>query len=209
VIELYAVVDHPGPPLPALAPLSAIAEDGLALVCAPAGDLDLSPEALWRHERVVEALMEGRDLLPVRYGTRVEDEQAAARALQERHRELAGALDGVRGAVELSVRVLGEREPAPPLDEIQSGTDYMRAKAGAAAAAASAARAVHEPLARLARAATQRPSQGEAEQLRAAYLVERERVSEFTRCVSELQDAHPRLRLLCTGPWPPYSFSAT
>jgi hypothetical protein len=209
VIELYAVVDHPGPPLPALAPLSAVAERDLALVCAPAGDAALSPESLWRHEHVVEALMEGRDLLPVRYGTRVEDEQAAARALKERHAELACALDGVRGAVELSVRVLGEREPSAAPEAAQSGSDYIRAKARAAAASDGAARAVHEPLARVARASGKRPAQAESELLRAAYLVDRERVADFARRVSKLQDAHPRLRLLCTGPWPPYSFSAT
>jgi hypothetical protein len=208
VIELYAVVDHPGPPLPALAPLGAVAERDLALVFAPAGDADLSPESLWRHEHVVEALMEGRDLLPVRYGTRVEDEQAAAHTLRERHAELAGALDGVRGAVELSVRVLGEREPSTAPEAAQSGTDYIRTKARAAAASDRATRAVDEPLARIARASSRRPTQAETELLRAAYLVERERVTDFARRVSELQDAHSRLRLLCTGPWPPYSFSA-
>ena len=45
------------------------------------------------------------------------------------------------------------------------------------------------------------------ELLRAAYLVEREAVEPFVARVRELQREHPALSLLCTGPWPPYSFA--
>jgi hypothetical protein len=209
VIEVYAVVDDPGPPLPAMAPLRAVARDGLALLCGPAGELDMSPDALWRHERVVEALMEDRDLLPVRYGTRLDDEAAAVRALDERHRELSGALDAVRGAVELSLRVLGEPDAAPRVDEAGGGAGYIRAKVRAAVAKEDAGRAIHEPLASLARADARLRPHAERELLRSAYLVERGAVEAFVARVSELQHAHPELQLLCTGPWPPYSFSET
>jgi hypothetical protein len=208
VIDLYAITDDPAPPLPDVGPLSAVASHGLALVCAPAEQVELSAEVLWRHEEVVEALMEDRDVLPVRFGTRVADETAAARALGERHRELSAALDRVRGAVELSLRMLGERpDDTRGATELSSGTDYLRAKARAAAAHEGALRAVHEPLARRARASKQRPVREENELLRAAYLVDREQVDGFVDLVSELQASNPRVRLLCTGPWPPYSFT--
>jgi Gas vesicle synthesis protein GvpL/GvpF len=208
VIQLYAITDHPGPPLRGPETLRTVAQDGLAAVCAPAAEgAELSAELLWRHEEVVEALMEDRDLLPVRYGTRLDDEGAVARALAERHRELARALDRVRGAVELSVRVLGEQEAGPPAEEAASGAEYMRAKARAAAAHDGVVRAVHEPLSRLARASMQRPPRASGELLRSAYLVERGDVDGFVTEVGVLQDARPALRLLCTGPWPPYSFS--
>ena len=73
MIDLFAITDDPAPPLPTIAPLSAVASHGLALVCAPAAHVEISPEVLWRHEEVVEALMEDRDLLPVRFGTRLDD----------------------------------------------------------------------------------------------------------------------------------------
>jgi hypothetical protein len=154
--------------------------------------------------------MADRDLVPVRYGSRVEDEGAAARALEERHRELARALDGVRGAVELSVRVLGDPATASPkVEEAASGAEYLRAKVRSAVAEGRISLAVHEPLERLARAAMQRPCTSPGELLRGAYLVERPGVDDFVRQVSDLQAQHPELRLLCTGPWPPYSFSAS
>jgi hypothetical protein len=46
-----------------------------------------------------------------------------------------------------------------------------------------------------------------SELLRAAYLVDRDAIGAFTRLVARLDDRHPGLQLLCTGPWPPYSFA--
>jgi hypothetical protein len=45
------------------------------------------------------------------------------------------------------------------------------------------------------------------EVLRAAYLVDREAVGEVARLIAELDRDHDELHLLCTGPWPPYSFA--
>ena len=42
--------------------------------------------------------------------------------------------------------------------------------------------------------------------LKAAYLVPRERVTDFRLEVDRLCLAYPHLRFLCTGPWPAYSF---
>jgi len=42
--------------------------------------------------------------------------------------------------------------------------------------------------------------------LRAAYLVERPVVARFGSRVQRLQAEHPEAAVLCTGPWPPYSF---
>jgi hypothetical protein len=206
VIELYAVTDHPGPPLPDVGPLNTVATDHLGAVCGPASSGDVSPEALWRHEEVVEALMRDRDLLPVRYGTRVKDESAAARAVADRYDELTAALDSVRGAVELSLRVLVHDEPAPAAAP-GSGTEYLRAKACSAAKHETAVKTLHEPLCILARASRRRSPRSPSEPLRAAYLVDRSAVESFTGLVARLQDANPEVRLLCTGPWPPYSFA--
>lgn len=209
MIELYAITDEQAPRLPAIAPLSAVASHGLAAVYAPADEeLQVSPEALWEHERVVEALMEDRDLLPVRFGTRLEDETAAARSLEERHQEFAGALARVRGAVEVSVRVLGETPRLQPSSESLSGAEYLRARARSESAVEAVSTAIHEPLSSRARASAKLSAPDPAELLRAAYLVDRDELAAFVACVEQLDEANPGLSVLCTGPWPPYSFSA-
>jgi hypothetical protein len=209
VIELYAITDNPGPPLPELAPeLRLVPFDGLAAVCTPASKAEVSPQTLWHHEEVVEALMADRDLLPVRYGTRLDDEAEVARAMEGRSEELAAALDRVRGAVELSVRVMAAAATPSPPDPVAttSGAEYLRLRAQAEASREDAAGALHEPLAALARESAQgRPRPPEL--FRAAYLVERGAVDSFVAEVGRLQGESPGLAVLCTGPWPPYSFA--
>ena len=209
MIELYAITDNPGPPLPEVAPeLRLVPFDGLAAVCTPASKAEVSPQTLWHHEEVVEALMADRDLLPVRYGTRLDDEAEVARAMEGRSEELAAALDRVRGAVELSVRVMAAAATPSPPDPVAttSGAEYLRLRAQAEASREDAAGALHEPLAALARESAQgRPRPPEL--FRAAYLVERGAVASFVAEVGRLQGESPGLAVLCTGPWPPYSFA--
>ena len=205
MIELYAITDHPGPRLPQVAPLTAVPTDGLAAVCAPAGSGAVTADDLWRHEDVVEALMRDRDLLPVRYGTRVRDEAAAARAVAEQHRELRAALDRVRGAVELSLRVVGPAEPPPP--QHANGNEYMRAKARRGARRERAVAAIHEPLSLLARQSRKRPA-NRSRSCCAGRTSSIAPPSTASRTLWSGWKASSDLRLLCTGPWPPYSFSA-
>lgn len=198
MISLVAITDAAGP-LPA-PPLRAVRVGSLCAVCEPASDESATLDALVSREALIDGLMEDRDLLPVRYGADVADERAAARVLEERHDELLAALDRVRGAVELSLRVRTVGEDADQPGAAPSGREYLAARTRGAAIA----RELHETLAARARAAARRPG---PELLRAAYLVERAAVPAFVAEVQRLQGAHPDLALLCTGPWAPFSFT--
>ena len=162
---------------PPPARLRALAAGGLTAVVGPAGDEEATAESLWRHEELVEALMADRDVLPVRYGTRFADDEDAAQAVAARRATLTAALEHVRGAVELSVRAI-----------------------------CVDARSTHAALSELARDAVERKPQP-PEVLRAAYLVDRGAVDAFASRVARLQEAQDDAQILCTGPWPPYSFS--
>jgi hypothetical protein len=210
VITLYAITDHPTPPVPPVGEMRVIPSGDLAAVCGPVLNGEVTAEALWQHERLVEALMNDRDVLPVRYGTCLPDDAAAVRTLQDNHAEFAASLDALRGAVELAVRVFGVGDFASattPSPEPMTGTAYLRARARTAADESGAGAIVHEPLARTARAATVARVNRPGELLRAAYLVDRDATDAFSARVQKIQDAHPELRITCTGPWPPYSFA--
>jgi hypothetical protein len=184
VIEVYAIT---GSPAPNADGLRAIEKDGLAAICSTAEDRQLSAEELWRREEALESLMHECDVLPVRYGTVVNDDADAARLLDARRDELLLALERVRGAVELAVRVAGDERAAPG----DAGT-YIQVK--------TRLLEMHETLAALARESRElSPGRG-------AYLVPREDVAAFVARVAALEEANDDLSLLCTGPWPPYSF---
>jgi hypothetical protein len=189
MIEMYAIVFGPTPPLPDMVPLSTVSAGSLLAIWAPAdtprADRETTPDDLWRYERVLEALMVDRDLLPMRFGTRLPDVAAAASVIRGRHDDFVDALQRVRGAAEIGVRVI-----ASP------GADV-----GPEVAIAS----IHAPLATIARDSRmhRRP---ESELLRSAYLVDRDAVEEVAGRIAERQRHTPDLQVLCTGPWPPYSF---
>jgi Gas vesicle synthesis protein GvpL/GvpF len=197
VIDLLAITDAGARAEP---PVVAIESDGVTVLCAPSTDAQPDAAALWQHEEQLERLMAQRPLLPVRFGTRVADEAAAAAAVAGRGAELMVRLDHVRNAVELAVRVrLAEPEPEPAV-VAASGADYIRART----ARTHAADVVREALDGVARDSRERAG---SEPLRAAYLVERGAVGRFVARVRTLQAEHPELAILCTGPWPPYSFA--
>ena len=210
MIWVYAICDRPDTPAPrrrglAQAPLDGVREGGLLAVISrhvhPPGDP--APDALWAHERVIERLMTDRAVLPMRFGTRLADDDALREKLAVRQQEFLTALDRVRGRVEIGVRAmqpLAAQEvtatPAP------SGRAYIEGKLRNGREAT----AVHEPLAALAAASTRHAVHRPDELLRASYLVDRAAVAGFRAAVERVQ--RPDLAVLCTGPWPPYSFVA-
>src|SRR3954454_8630933 len=88
-----------------------------ALVGDAPGPLEGDQDALWRHQEVVEAAMARGPVLPMRFASVVDD---AGAFLDERHDELAAALERVRGAVELAVRAVDAVAAEPP----RTGTEY-------------------------------------------------------------------------------------
>jgi hypothetical protein len=205
MIWVYAVCEHAELPPAEVAgldgaPLEAIAEGPLFAVSSQLQRIPGNPaiDALWAHERVVEALMARGAVLPMRFGTRFPDAGRVRAALADRREALADALVRVRGRVELAVRAL---QPVPEI-AAGSGREYLHAKLIGERSTV----ALHEPLAALAVAARRWPKRAPGELLRAAYLVEQPAVGRFRGAVERLQREHPEAALLCTGPWPAYSF---
>ena len=190
MIWVYAVADRPELPLPP--PLEGVvAGDLVGVVAHRDAPPEPTPDALWEHERVVEGLMEDRAVLPMRFGTTQPDTETLRGALTERRDELTAALDHVRGRVELAVRAVGDA-PAAPAD---TGREWLLGRLESS----RHADAVHEPLTALA-VASRRFAPRRGELLRAAYLVDRDALARFGAAVEGMDD------VLCTGPWPPYSF---
>ncbi|MFL5901812.1 MAG: GvpL/GvpF family gas vesicle protein [Solirubrobacterales bacterium] len=180
----------------------------------------LSEDDLWTHERVVEELMDRATVLPMRFDGAVADEAALRRILDERREEFQSLLAGVRGAVELGVRAhfddlaeegdaghgedFGGSDPGSP----GPGTVYLLERAQDQRRAADFAARVHEPLAALSRQSRQGAAGLKPGLFKAAYLVDRVRVDAFRARIDVLDAELGSGRIVCTGPWPPYSFSS-
>jgi hypothetical protein len=117
----------------------------------------------------------------------------------------------VAGRVEIGVRVVQPVAAgagiAPAVPAIApSGRDYLLFKLQNGRRAEHAAAELHTPLEALSVEALRQPLRTDDEVLRGAYLVDQRAVARFRGVVERLQLTHPDVAILCTGPWPPYSF---
>lgn len=190
------------------AALRALEREGLAAVYSRHRSLQPRPvpKSVLDHERVVEAIMARGAVLPLRFGTQLEDEEELGAVLAERRDELLRSLERVRGKVELGLRIIpsprAEENPAPEV----TGRGYLMGRVRAHRRDRQAVREVHPALALLSEATCiRRPQSGRATFV-GAYLVESHRVAEFRLKAEDLARRQAGLQLIVTGPWPPYSF---
>jgi hypothetical protein len=211
VLYVYAFVEAPAsvPEIPGIdsAGLETEAVAGLDVVVSlhEVATLKASEAAIVAHAQVVEAVAAANGaVLPARFGGAHADADALRAAVAERAAELMAALARVRGCVELGVRALA---PAGQRVAAQSGAAYMHGRLEQRKEIGRLAEELHGPLAALAREATRTVGATERLLLSGAYLVPEGAVAEFRELVERLQSEHPDLTIVCTGPWPPYSFA--
>jgi hypothetical protein len=212
VIHLYAICAAP-PPLPALAGVDGTAlavqpVDGLALVVSRHTDgVSAAEGALLEHAAVVDALVaSGVTLLPARFGRGYATDAALTAAVREHGAALRNALANVAGCVELGVRA-AEHAEERPAGAPESASAYMRMRLANVQRLDRLAEEIHEPLAAISRDSVHRVVATERLELTGAYLVPRDDVSTFRTAFDAVAAAHPDVSLVCTGPWPPYSFA--
>ena len=212
MIHVYGVVDELGE-LPAIhgvedAPLRRRRVGELELVVSEvAGDAELTQEAVLRHAQVVEELMACCSaVLPAQFGRPFGGEDELTAAVAAKSTELSRGLSRVRDCVEFGLRAAGL--VATPVAHDSSGAGYMRARLEEERRREQLVSTVHEPLARLSRATA--PAGASAGGVfECAYLVPAADVKAFREAVRRIEAASPELTLVCTGPWPPYSFGTS
>lgn len=226
MIYLYAITELPAVPdgqcrgiddLPVRH--RSVSDLGAVVTCDIAGAPRPVAEQVWRHEQVVERFMGlCSAVLPARFGTVYENDEALASSLQQHHQELRDGLARVRDHVELGIRVAWDRAPTEVPDvraalPSATGRQYMldrarqeRDRHQLEKDAGVLADAVHKLLTALASDHTRRLLATPRLPLSAAYLVPVDRLDVFRDEVERLASLHPDAQVLCTGPWPPYHF---
>jgi hypothetical protein len=206
-VYLYAITDNRPAQLPD--EIDVLTVNGIVGVYGSKAEDELqATEAnLWAHEAVVESLMDEGAVLPARFGTVLQSVDRLRDELVSRHEEFARALDLVRGRVELGVRAAWPQRAVADMPA-ESGRGYLARKLEQQRAAGDATSSVHEPLALLAVDSTVRVLQSPCLTLIGSYLVDRGDVERFREEAERLARALGGVRLACTGPWPPYSFTS-
>jgi hypothetical protein len=182
-------------------PLEAIVSDHEGRAPEP------SAAALRDYERTVRGLMDRGTILPAQFGSVLADEDAVRALLRSRSRDLLSRLRQVRGAVEIGLRASWRDDARVVLDpRAPSGASYLRERLELRQSARRVASEL-DPLTALARGSRRALAPRPDLPVLDAYLVDRGRVREFVALVEQLDDRLDEVELVCTGPWPPYSFA--
>lgn len=211
MVYVYAIAESPAeaPGVGGLdgAPLRVVTADGLSGVVSDRDrhGVEGSEAELWAHETVVERIMAQRPVLPMRFGSTLPDEAAVRALLAGSSAALLAALHRVRGAVEVGLRAGWEPDA---VDGDGSGTAYLMGRLDRKRRAKALADRIDGPLGEFARASERHLLSGPGALLRSAYLVDREHLDAFRARVEELDGEIGEAQIVCTGPWPPYSFSS-
>lgn len=198
----------------------------------PLEGLTVSPLTLWfrgapqapapsledvrAHHRIVAAAWAAHPaVLPVRFGQWFASPGELRAAVEPKLGVWAEALERVRGAGEFSVRLLDPALQEPVLPEATSGTEYLRAAAARARHRAAVEARGREAAQELARALGGLVKDERVDPVSTphglatvAHLVDRTREGEYEAAVDRFAAGRPELRLLRTGPWPAWSFTA-
>ena len=230
---LYCIFRSPAQPRSGIPPgvggkpVFVLAQNGLSAGLSELAESDLVPDIsqILAYEAVVEHLYRDLTVIPVRYGCQLEGASEALRLL-ERHRDEYGALlDELEGLAEMGIHVLVDRSgtgtendawPVAPQSspvECHSGAAYLAAKRqrylGLDRATLHERLLVDELWGSLAGLYARRkvafPDANRSRLLSLYFLVPRASVEAFRRAARHL---HPKesVKLLLSGPWPPYNF---
>jgi hypothetical protein len=211
------------------APVSVVTSGGIAAVASPIPRERLRPERrhLAAHQSVLAGLMASTTVLPVGFGMIVPGASRLRAMIDSESESLAEQLDGVRGRVEMSVRLsydvenifqhLVADEPAlkAARDSMLANPGHHQAKVAAGemfSKTLEARRAQYEShLLSMLDAASEEiisePPRTDQEIARLAVLVARERMADFEASLGQAAAAFDAdFRFDFSGPWAPHSF---
>jgi hypothetical protein len=176
-----------------------------------------SVASLLEYERVVESIHARQTVIPLRYGCLMDSEEQVVQLLEDHCREYEALLDRLRGMTEMGIRLLWPASAALPPSLAQSpGAAYLTALRNRYGSqdtpAADEVLLADRIVALLASWSTEQHREVSLSQqgrlLSLYFLTPKSAAEEFRGKVREITTPCG-VKLLLSGPWPPYNFVAS
>jgi hypothetical protein len=193
----------------------------------PLGVLDSTRENVLAHERVNEIVMHDHTVIPMSFGTIFKTKDDIVQLLRSAYDAFGDVLSKMRDKMEFGLKVLWDRDSVildiEEADEnihrlkneiaLQKGSTYFaRMQYGRAIDGALQSRSerygseILDRLRDVAVASRINKPIGDKMIMNAAFLVSRDKESDFDARVKQIAAEHDKLTFRFTGPWPPYNF---
>lgn len=138
------------------------------------------------HANILKKIAKRTAVIPMSFGTVFKNQEILEAVLEKSYYVIKDTLEGIRGKIELGVKVLKNQNSDDTYDKLASE--------------------ILEPLNKLSVKSVQGDRFSERLLLNHSFLVEKSRFSEFSEKIGELEMNNKDLKFVYTGPWPPYSF---
>lgn len=205
-------------------PLSLISYGGVTAVVssAPKGAYPPTPENVLSHARVVEGIQALSPVIPARFSSLLREEHQVMNLLRRYSLELRENLRKLEGKVEVGVKVLLPNLPKAEsaldtetvaLSPPEVGEEYLLQRQkfyGYREDVAEELRAVGEMLSQHFHPYWEDSRveyhENPVPMVSACYLLKQETVEAFLETLEAFRFGRPELKVLFSGPWPPYNF---
>lgn len=157
---------------------------------SPIKNYEITEDNMRKHESVLRRVMKEHTVAPVEFGTTIKNERILRRLLKKAHDPIKECLKLVDNMAELGVKVI--------LNEETVFVDHKKRK-----------ECISDILGSLNTRAKQVVTGdlfSDRLLLNASYLVKKEDINEFSNKVRNLKEKYSMLKLLYSGPWPPFNF---
>lgn len=155
---------------------------------SPMKKYEVSEEEVLLHRKVVELVMREHSVLPVAYGMVFKNKKLLLLAMSAGYRAMKKAMHAVDNKVELGVKVFLPKEAMKSDGNESCKSDFMEALKKKAAQSKEL-KLFSERLA-----------------VNASFLVDRDKIDDFSGEVEQLGNKYADLKTQYSGPWPPYNF---
>lgn len=155
---------------------------------SPVKKYEVSEEEVLLHRKVVELVMREHSVLPVAYGMVFKNKKLLLLAMSAGYKAMKKAMQAVDNKVELGVKVFLPKEASKQDGNESCKSDFL------------------EALKKKASQSKELKLFSERLAVNASFLVDRDKIDDFSGEVEQLGNKYAHLKTQYSGPWPPYNF---
>ncbi len=149
---------------------------------------DVGDEEVELHRKVVELVMREHSVLPVAYGMVFKNKKLLMVAMSAGYKAMKKAMSEVDNRVELGIKVFLPKEALQLDGKEKCKSDFL------------------EALKKKAVQSKELKLFSDRLVLNASFLVDRDKINDFSGEVEQLGNKYPDIKIQYSGPWPPYNF---